>query len=183
MVDRISRDRLSELMRSYMDDQIDNIQFDETLHEIGGQTEDQTVRMAVRELWFHYDDCKEHFVVASKEQWGFFNRLLLLIASDAEIAVTTRRSWHPSQSIAAVSLILFVCLAILRGWGPDLIDLAFPFWHSQYGPRLVQQATKETGNRCGGRCCKSISEFQHSAICPAQGWRFRENQVSGRNRG
>ena len=60
--------------------------------------------MAVHEALFHYDDCKEHFVVASKAQWDFFNRLLLLIASDAEIAVATRRSWHPSQSIAAVFL-------------------------------------------------------------------------------
>jgi len=127
MVDRTSRDRLSELMRSYMDDQIDNIQLDETLHEIGSQTEDQTVRTAVRELWFYYDDCKEHFVVASKEQWDFFNRLLLLLASDAEIAVAACRRWHPSQSIAAVSLILFICLAILKGWGRDLIGLAFPF--------------------------------------------------------
>lgn len=119
---------MTEVIRSYMDHQIDNIQFDETLREIGSQTEDQTVRTAVRELWFHYDDCKEHFVVASKKQWDFFNRLLLLLASDAELAAArTWRSWHATQFVAAVALALFLCLAVLRGCGPELIALAWPF--------------------------------------------------------
>lgn len=128
MIDRTSRDRLIEVMRSYMDDQITAFDLDEQLSEIRLRTDDKTVQMVAGELWFYYDDCNDHYVVASKGDWDYFNRLLLLLASDAEMAVAVvRRRWHSSQSIAAASLVLFVCLGILKGWGPDLIGLAFPF--------------------------------------------------------
>lgn len=128
MVDRTSRDRLSDVMRSFMDDQITAFALDEKLSEIGGTTEDKTVQAVVRDLWFYYDDCKDHYIVASKKEWAYFNRLLLLLASDAEIAATrVRRSWRSSQFVAAISLALFLCLAVRQGWGPDLLAWACPF--------------------------------------------------------
>lgn len=128
MVDRTSRNQLSDVIRSYMDDQITAFDFDDNLEAIRAATNDKTVRTVVRELWLYYDDCKDHYVVASKKEWDDFNRLLLLLASDAEITGTkVRRIWHSSQLVAAVSLAIFVCLAVPQGWGPGLVGLACPF--------------------------------------------------------
>ena len=61
-------------------------------------------------MWFHYDDLKNHKVHATKEEWDYFNRLLLLLASEAEADfVRVRSPWreewlyffHPKQSSAA----------------------------------------------------------------------------------
>ena len=119
-----------ETIRSYMDDQITAFQFDEMLTEIASETEDKTVRSVRYDLWFYYDDCKDHNVVASKQVWDFFNRVLLLLASDAEIQVVrVWRSWHADQMAAAISLACFIGLVVRTGtrWGPDLFPLAIPF--------------------------------------------------------
>lgn len=119
-----------EAIRSYMDDQITAFQFDEMLTEIGCETEDKTVRSVRHDLWFYYDDCKDHNVVASKQVWDFFNRALLLLASDAEIQVVRAwRSWHAGQMVAAISLACFFGLVVRTGtrWGPELFGLAIPF--------------------------------------------------------
>jgi hypothetical protein len=119
-----------EVIRCYMDDQITAFQFDEMLAEIDSDTEDTTVRAVVRELWFCYDDCKDHNIVASKQVWNYFNRLLLLLASDAEIEVVrVWRDWHAGQRVAAISLACFCFLMARTGirWGPDLFILAMPF--------------------------------------------------------
>ncbi len=128
MVDRTSRERLGEVIRSYMEDHITAFDLDEELGAIGAATEDKTVQAVVRDLWFYYDDCRDHYVVACKREWDYFNRLLLLLASDAEITIArVRRTWHLSQFVAAVSLAIFVCLAVLRGWGLGLVGLTPPF--------------------------------------------------------
>jgi hypothetical protein len=130
MVDRASRDKMMAVIRSYMDDQITAFQFDETLGAIGGATEDQTVRAVVRDLWFYYDDCTDHNIVASKKVWDYFNRLLLLLASEAEIKVVRIwRNWLAGQLVAAISLACF-CFLMVRTetrWGPDSFILAMPF--------------------------------------------------------
>ena len=128
MIDRIARDRAIATIRSYMDDKITAFEFDEVLGEIAATTEDKSVRAVASELWFYYDDCRDHNIVASKAVWDHFNRLLLVLTSDGEIRVVRAwRSWHASQIIAAVALALFILLAVRKGWGPDLFALAIPF--------------------------------------------------------
>ena len=130
MVHRASRDRIIEVIRSYMNDQITAFQFHEMLAEIDSETEDKTVQTVVRELWFYYDDCKDHNIVASKQVWDYFNRLLLLLSSDAEIQVVkVWRVWHASHLVAAICLACFFFLMVRTGtpWGPDLLGLAIPF--------------------------------------------------------
>jgi hypothetical protein len=130
MVDRASRDQMIAVIRSYMDDQITAFQFDDTLGAIGGATEDETARAVVRDLWFYYDDCTDHNIVASKKVWDYFNRLLLLLASEAEIEVVrVWRNWPTGQLVAGISLACFCFLVARTGtrWGPDLFMLAMPF--------------------------------------------------------
>lgn len=119
---------MAKAIRSYMNDEITAFQFDDTLTEVSIRTDDKTVQTIARTLWFHYDDCKDHKIFASKEQWDYFNRLLLLLESDAEIeTVKSSRKWHPSQAVAALLLLAYVLIAVGVGWGKHLFVYAVPF--------------------------------------------------------
>ncbi len=119
---------MAEAIRSYMDEKTTAFQFNDTLTEIMYASEDKTVQTIRQALWFHYDDCKDHKIVASKEEWDYFNRLLLLLASDAGIEVVRSwRRWHISQAVAAVCLAWFAYLAARTGFGEHLFALACPF--------------------------------------------------------
>lgn len=180
MVDRTSRNQLSDVIRSYMDDQITAFDLDDNLEAIRAATNDKTVRTVVRELWLYYDD---HYVVASKKEWDDFNRLLLLLASDAEITGTkVRRIWHSSQLVAAVSLASHLCLSCRSTrMGARSGRFGLSFRRSQHGAFLVQQATNAAG-RCHSRCCvESVPEFQNLAVRPAPGSGFREDQIPERD--
>jgi hypothetical protein len=64
------------------------------------RTKDETVKHVADLLWYHYDDLEDHKVVASKAEWDFFQRLLLILKSDADlveistIAAITRWAKH-----------------------------------------------------------------------------------------
>src|ERR1019366_977854 len=128
MTDRVARDRMSEAVRSYMRDQITAFELDEQLSEIRGETHDETVLAIARELWIYYDDLTDHGIVASKQGWDYFTRLLLLLASDAEISVA--RVWQKQLVTQFVAAFCLACLAIItfrNGVGPGLFLWACPF--------------------------------------------------------
>jgi hypothetical protein len=128
VVDRKSRDQMARAIRSHMDEEMTAFQFDDALNGLMDRTEDRTVREAGEALWYHYDDCKDHNVVATKEQWAFFNRILLLLESDAELEiVSSQRQWHPLQAVAAVLLMAFTGIAFGVGFGAHLFAYALPF--------------------------------------------------------
>jgi len=126
MTDRNARDTMAAALRSYMGEQITAFQFDDALGKV--RTGDTTARRIRYLLWFHYDDCKDHKIVASKEQWDYFNRLLLLLASDAEIEVAkTWHRWRISQAAAALCLAGFAWVVIRTGFDIQLLACALPF--------------------------------------------------------
>jgi hypothetical protein len=111
MVDRDARDRMSTVIRAYMEDRMMAFEFDEALSEIN--TDDATVNDARFALWFFYDDKKNHYIVASQRDWEYFNRLLLLLQSDGEISAMKKRwRWTARQSIAVAGLLLFGVIAL-----------------------------------------------------------------------
>ena len=119
---------MAKVIRSYMDEEITAFQFDEALNEAMNATEDTTVRKIGQALWFHYDDCKDHKIVASKNEWDYFNRLLLLLESEGELETTKSwRAWQPLQGAAAVLFIVFLVLAVHVGFGQHLFAYALPF--------------------------------------------------------
>ena len=67
-----------------MAERIGALELGDELHIIAHATQDSTVKFVNRVMWFHYDDCKDHKIVASKQEWDYFNRLLLLLESEAE---------------------------------------------------------------------------------------------------
>lgn len=128
MIDRKARDQMARAIRSYLDEEISAFKFDEALAQASNATEDRTVQTVARALWFLYDDCKDHKIVASKEEWDYFNRLLLLIESGGEMeTVRSWRKWHPFQAVAAVLFLTFLLIAVRVGWGEHLIAYALPF--------------------------------------------------------
>jgi hypothetical protein len=125
MMDRKARDQMAAAIRSYMDDRIAAFEFDGALAEIMRATEDRTVVTTRQALWFCYDDLKDHRIVATKGQWDFFNRILLLLASEAEIElVKTSSRWHFRQAVAALFLAGFAFGVVRTGFGKPLFAYA-----------------------------------------------------------
>ncbi len=130
MIDRNARNQMTEAIRSYMDEGITAFQFDDALTQTSRTTSDETVQTIRKVLWYHYDDCKDHKIVASKQQWDFFNRLLLLLESEGELETgKSWYEWHPLQCVAAFLLLLYIITTYREGLGGHLIGFALP-----YGP-------------------------------------------------
>lgn len=68
MIDRPARAKLVTAIEDYLDERIGAFVFDERLFEVAPHSPDQTVRFVRNELWFLYDDCTDHLVVASPPQ-------------------------------------------------------------------------------------------------------------------
>jgi hypothetical protein len=125
MIDRAARDQVISAFEAYLDDQITAFKFDDLLHHI--DSEDRTVNEVIRVAWFHYDDCTDHKVHLTKPEWDYFQRLLLIFASDAEFSTSQSRRWSWDHLIAWLALMLFVGISFVVGWGWHLIFCAVPF--------------------------------------------------------
>jgi hypothetical protein len=98
MVNRDDRNRLAELIRRYLDEDIMAFDFDEALDEFR-ESADDAVRFVSDALWYHYDDCDDHLVVLSKQEWNYFQRLLLLLESNSTVIDRSVANEPPPQSI------------------------------------------------------------------------------------
>ena len=126
LVKEPSRESLSRLIQAFLGSEITAFEFDERLDHFRDSS-DPVIRHVVDAIWFHYDDCKDHVVCLSKQQWDYFQRLLLVLASDCRIDTQTNRSWSIKQLIALLSLGSFVYFALRLGWGNHLFLLNIPF--------------------------------------------------------
>jgi hypothetical protein len=127
MFSRYDRDSLIEVINRYLNEELTAFKLDEALSEIGTRTKDKTVDQVVQLLWCHYDDVEDHKVVASKEEWDYFQRLLLILKSDAEIVQETgERKWTARQAVAAVCLVLFGLAVAKTGFGYHLLVVTMP---------------------------------------------------------
>ncbi len=126
MVDRAARNEAVAVIDAYLDDQITAFEFDERL---GIDTQDMLVNEITALAWFHYDDCKDHEIVMTAEQWNLFQRLLLLLKSDADVsappAESRRRRWDHWLALAGFASCC--TLACWVGWNGWLLPLALPF--------------------------------------------------------
>jgi hypothetical protein len=125
MLDRPARAELINAISDYLGDRVTAFAFDEHINEIAHQTEDKTVRDIVSALWFHYDDCRDHNVVLAKEEWDYFQRLMLVLASDSEIHTSSARCWSLHQAVAFAALACFGVLVL--GFHVNYCLVALPF--------------------------------------------------------
>jgi len=127
MVDRNAREKMAAAVEDYLSEKTTAFALDDRITEIAARTDDETVKHVAQALWFHYDDCKDHRVVLIKKQWDYFQRLLLLLKSEASIRIQRRRVWSWRQVIAAVFLVGFCGVVIQTGFGMHLVVAAIPF--------------------------------------------------------
>jgi hypothetical protein len=148
---RYDRDWLIEVINRYLSDDLTAFKLDEALSDISVKTKDQTVKHVADLLWCYYDDLTDHNVIASKEEWNFFQRLLLILKSDANlIQETGERRWTARQTVALVCLAVFAVVVAKTGWDSHLFLVTIPLggvsvllklWHSNIEEiRLCQQA-------------------------------------------
>jgi len=115
MVDRPARDKLARGLRSYLEEKVTAFDLDEVVQE-SEASQDEAVRVTAGALWYHYDDVKDHHVVADKPEWDYFHRLLLLLESDGELEVRRTRTWTPRQFIAIAFVVGFAAAVLFFGF-------------------------------------------------------------------
>ena len=116
-----------EVINRYLSEELTAFKLDEALSGIGARTKDETVKQVAELFWYHYDDVEDHKVVASKEEWDYFQRLLLILKSDAEIVQETGiRKWTARQAVAAACLAVFGYAVIKTGFGSHLLVVTIP---------------------------------------------------------
>gem|GEM_PF-765435 len=93
MVDRAVRNGMAEAIRSYMNEESTAFALDEALSTLMRGCKDETAGRVAIQMWFHYDGIKDHKIVAGKEEWDYFNRILLLLDSGAELEIS-RKGWR-----------------------------------------------------------------------------------------
>lgn len=126
MVDRDARNRLAELIRRYLDEEMKAFDFDDALEEFS-ESHDDAVRFVSGALWYHYDDCDDHLVVLSKPEWNYFQRLLLLLESNSTVKFTQSWHWTYTQLLAAAFLLLCIGIMVKTGFGYHLLVFFIPF--------------------------------------------------------
>ena len=127
MQSRHDRNALAEVINRYLTDQITAFQLDVAISEFKARTKDATVQLIGDMVWFYYDDIDDHKVVASKEEWDFFQRLLLVLKSDGDIVTEMgERYWTIRQPIAATGVIFFLMAVLKMGWGTHLFCITAP---------------------------------------------------------
>jgi len=116
MIDPKARRKLKRSIGDYLDEKSTAFEFDEQLQDI--ETEDESVQQAIANLWLFYDDCKDHKIVARKEDWDFFQRLILFMDSDLEIADLyddEKRTKRNFTQLAALTALLIQVFMFIQG--------------------------------------------------------------------
>jgi hypothetical protein len=126
-IDRQSRNRLVNAINRYLDKAMTAFAFDDEIFGILRASKDATVEYVVHSLWLHYDDCKDHLAGLSKEEWDYFQRLILLLESNAEVEKVFHRKWSIRQLIAGLGLIGFGLCVYQFGIGWHLFGFALAF--------------------------------------------------------
>ena len=144
MINRDARNRLAQLIRRYLDEDIKAFDFDDALDEFR-ESDDDAVRFVADALWYHYDDCDDHLVVLSKQEWNYFQRLLLLLESDSIVKVTKSWRWTYSQILAASLLLLCLGIVYGTGFGYHLLVFFIPFGIGSIAISHLRHPADDTG--------------------------------------
>jgi len=148
---RYDRDALAEVINNYLSEGLTAFKLDDALSDLSTKTKDQTVKRVAALLWYHYDDLEDHKVVASKQEWDFFQRLLLILKSETDLVEETgERRWTARQTVASVCLAAFAVVVAMTGWGSHLflatvplggVSVLLKLWHSRIEEAQLRQQT------------------------------------------
>jgi hypothetical protein len=144
MIDRNARNNLATLIRRYLYEQIKAFDLDEALDPFR-DSDDSGVRFVANTMWYHCDDCDDHLIVASKQQWDYFQRLLLLLESNSMVIQERQRQWSVTQLFAALLLTACIGLAFCFGVGYHLLVFFIPFGLASIGLSHLRRPNIEPG--------------------------------------
>lgn len=124
MVDRKARNLIIREIDHFLNDHISAFELDDRLSNI--QTEDTTAQHVNQAVWLHYDDITDHPVNLNRAEWNYFQRLILLLRSEAELSQQKGRlHWGLDSILAAASCLLVWSLGFSlfqnSGWHPGLL--------------------------------------------------------------
>ena len=125
-IDRKARDNLAAVIEVFLAEDVGAFEFDDRINAVAADTDDETVRAVVQLLWYHYDDIKDHTVALSREEWDYFQRLLLLLRSTSSLQSDRRLRWTERQAIAIIAILAFADSAFLLGFGWQLLLVTIP---------------------------------------------------------
>jgi hypothetical protein len=121
MIDRDARNAVVAALEDYQLERITAFEFDERIFDVADKSRDQTVRECVDALWGFYDDCTDHRVVAEKYEWDIWERLRLLLLSDAELEAErsgrAKRALLPVCGLVAMLGVVVLVWSVWRGHG------------------------------------------------------------------
>lgn len=102
-VDRAARDAVAQAIRRFLDRELTAFAFDEAIMPYIDSS-DRVVGRVVGTCWYYYDDITDHNSRLTRPQWDFFQRMLLLLASDWTQVDAVERRRHWSQIVAGLTL-------------------------------------------------------------------------------
>lgn len=102
---RADREALRAAMEDFLAGRCDNHAYDERIQTIRDRSADPAVVWTVDQLWYFYCDFRTHRAELGKLAWDYHQRLLLLLASEAQIEEPEARAAHASQAVAALLLL------------------------------------------------------------------------------
>ena len=122
MIDREARNRLLQGIDDYMDEKISAKDFDTLLHQtIVPNTKDELIKEVSCWLFDLADDVGTNHLQSVCPYWKCFNRIRLLLASDAEYQyVYSKQRLTLLQWVGMMSATLFLALAIVSFWAQPL---------------------------------------------------------------
>ena len=99
-----SRESLGKVIQAFLAREITAFEFDERL-DAHRDSDSPMIQHIVDAVRYHYDDCDDHLVSLSKDQWDYIQRMLLVLASDCRIENRSENRWPRKQLSAAVTLL------------------------------------------------------------------------------
>ncbi len=129
MVSRTDREQLISIIERYIHEDITAFNFDEQIADIRARTEDKSVAELIWILWFFYDDITDHKIVIGKPGWDLFQRILLFLRTDLELASLEAKPWRwhwgLCQALACCGVTTFLGAWARLGWGEQLLPVAW----------------------------------------------------------
>jgi len=124
MIDRQARDKVLQILSSYMEGSTTMNDIDLQVFELDQETNDELIAFAGSTIW----RCTEHggqkTFEGNREVWNLLCRLKLLLASNVEAKVRTAKRCHPIQPVALFSLFVLFPLLICIG----SLQIGIFFW-------------------------------------------------------
>ncbi len=124
VIDRSARDQLAEAMERFLSEEISSWELLDHIEKTPWQ--DSAVSFAANSLYLPLVNSEDHKAQLSKAEWNFYQRLLLILRSNAIVEISRTRIWSRRQLLAAATLVAFIAITIEIGWNSWLFLLLIP---------------------------------------------------------